>query len=68
MFMRKDSQSRKILYGDVQSLASTGFAVKCSETTKSADGHLLLMYFYKFFRKWQMESNVCNSNSINQGT
>ena len=28
MFMRKDTKSRNILYGDVQSLASTGLAVK----------------------------------------
>lgn len=65
--MRKDIKSRKILNGDVQSLAS-GFAVKCSETTKSAGGHLLFTHLYKFFRKWQMELDVFTSNSINQGT
>lgn len=42
MFMRKDikSTTSKILYGDVQFLASTGFTVKC-ETTKIAGEYLL---------------------------
>lgn len=49
MFRRKDSERRKILYGDIQSLASTGFAVKCGETAESAGRHLLFMQTCIYF-------------------
>jgi hypothetical protein len=39
MFIRKHTQSKNILYGNVWSLATAGFVVKCTETTKSAGRH-----------------------------
>lgn len=55
--VHEEEQSRKILYGDVQSLASTGFAVKC-EATESAGRRLLCLQMCIFFRGWQIELDV----------
>lgn len=37
------------------------------ETTKRA-GNAFTLYADKFFKKWQIELDVYNSNNVNQGT
>ena len=45
----RKNRERMILYGDVHSLASTGFAVKCGKTTKSVGSPLLFMWTCVYF-------------------
>lgn len=51
------TKNRKILYGDVQSLASTGFVVKCGEASESAGRHLF-MQTCQVCRGWQIVLDV----------
>lgn len=56
MFMRKDIKSTisKILYGDVQFLASTGFIVKC-ESTKIAGEYFTICIDKSFLENGKLD-------------